>query len=261
MRYFDGPRPRIFGHRGASGTMPENTLPSFEAAIDAGAEILELDVHGTRDGRIVVFHDATLERTTDGSGPLQDRTLAELEALDAGHRFADAAGGHPFRGRGIRIPTLARFLEAFPDVPLNIEIKQADPPIEAEVIGILDRFGARDRTLLTAERLPLMERIRAAAPGQATGMSAEEVVEFLGRRTDPSYRPLGAALQVPPTFGDVTIVTEELVASARALGVEVHVWTINEEAEMERLLDLGVDGLMTDVPARAMSVLRRRRLR
>src|SRR3569832_2302903 len=111
MAWLDGPLPRLFAHRGSSGTTPENTLEAFAEGLRAGADRLELDVHRTRDGHIVVFHDDDLGRTTDATGPIRDRTLAELEKLDAGYHFPDAEGGHPFRGRGIRIPSLATLLE------------------------------------------------------------------------------------------------------------------------------------------------------
>jgi glycerophosphoryl diester phosphodiesterase len=257
----DGSPPRIFGHRGASGIAPENTMPAFEAAIEGGADRLELDVHASSDGHIVVFHDATLERTTNGKGPIGERTLAELLSLDAGYHFRAPDGSYPFRDRGVRIPTLAELLGAFPGIPLNVEVKQSEPAIEAEVLAVLDRFEARERTLLAAEVDSIMARIRAAAPEAKTGFSVGEIAEFLGRHRDPSYRPRGCALQVPPAFGDIIIITPDTIAAAHALGVEVHAWTINDEAEMERLLDLGVDGLITDYPARAAAVLRRRGLR
>ena len=192
------------------------------------------------------------------------RTLAELQRLDAGHGFTAPDGSHPFRGKGVRIPTLAALLAAHPDVPINVEIKQSEPPIEDAVVAVLDRFDARSRTLLAAEREPLLLRIRAAAPGVLSGSCAEEVAEFVDRlhsRRLAGWRLPGAALQVPPSYGDIDIVTAASVAAAHALGVEVHVWTINDEAEMEALLDLGVDALMTDFPERAMGVLRRRGLR
>lgn len=261
VRYLDGPRPRLFGHRGASAALPENTLPAFARALDDGADRLEMDVHATRDGHVVVLHDPTVDRTTDGAGEVRAMTLAELQKLDAGHHFRAADGSFPHRGQGIRVPTLEEVLAAFPEAPINIEVKQDEPAIEAEVLRVLDAAGARDRVLLTAERLPLMERLRAAAPDVTTGMSAEEVMEFLGRLGDATFRPRGAALQVPPSFGDLQIVTAATVAAAHAIGLEVHVWTINDEAEMERLLDLGVDGIMTDAPALGAAVLRRRGLR
>jgi glycerophosphoryl diester phosphodiesterase len=254
----------VFAHRGASGTHPENTLPAFAAGLAAGADRLELDVHATADGHVVVLHDPTLDRTTDASGPVKARTLAEVERADAGFRFRAGDGTHPYRGRGIRVPTLRALLAAHPDVPLNIEVKQADPPIVERVLADLDVFGARVRTLLAAEHHAIMERIRRTAPDVVTSASAAEVAEFVFRVREGrlgGYRPAAVALQVPPSLGDTAIVSSETVAAAHRLGVEIHVWTINDEREMERLLDLGVDGLVSDLPERVVAVCRRRGLR
>jgi glycerophosphoryl diester phosphodiesterase len=243
---------------------PENTLEAFAEGLRAGADRLELDVHATADGAVVVLHDETLDRTTDGRGPVNRVSLDALRRLDAGSRFEVPDGSHPFRGRGVRVPTLDALLAAFPDVPLNIEIKQEAPPIEPAVLAVLDRHRARERTLLAAEHGSIMERIRAAAPEMLTSFSAPEAAEFVGRVRDAQlggYRPSGVALQVPPTYGMIDIVTPEFVRVAHDLGLEVHVWTINTEAEMDALLDLGVDALMTDFPAVAAAVLRRRGLR
>jgi len=221
-------------------------------------------VHATADGVVVVLHDETLERTTDGTGPVRALPLAAVERLDAGFRFRAPDGTYPYRDRGLRVPTLTALLEAFPGVPLNIELKQQAPAIEAAVLATLDRFAARERVLLAAEDAAIMARIRAAAPDVVTSFSAAEVADFVYRLRDGrlgDYRPPGVALQVPPAFRDTAIVTAESVAAAHALGLEVHAWTINDEAEMERLLDLGVDGIMTDFPARGSAVLRRRGLR
>ena len=141
MNFLDGPRPRLFAHRGGALEGPENTLETFAAGLAAGADRLELDVHATSDGEIVVLHDADLGRTTDGRGPVRERTLSEVRALDAGARFGAEDGSRPFAGRGIRVPTLAEVLEAFPDVALNIEIKQESPRIERAVLDLFDRFG------------------------------------------------------------------------------------------------------------------------
>ena len=263
-RYLDGPRPRLFGHRGASGVVPENTLDAFAAGVHAGADHVELDVHATADGEIVILHDDVVDRTTDGSGPVRSFELTALRGLDAGYRFRAPDGTYPYRGRGLGIPTLAELLAALPDVPLNIEVKQAEPPIVAAVLAVLDRFGARERTLLAAEDGAIMTSIRAAAPDVLTSFSAPEVAEFVYRLRDgelAGYRPPGIALQVPPSFGDVQIITEASVGAAHELGLEIHAWTINDEVEMDRLLDLGVDALMTDFPARAAAVLRRRGVR
>ena len=217
-------------------------------------------MHATADGVVVAIHDDTVDRTTDGTGAVRTLSAAALAQLDAGSGFRAADGSRPYRGRGVHVPTLAALLEACPDVPLNIEIKQASPPIEAAVLATLDRFGARERTLLAAENGAIMQRIRAAAPDVVTSFAAPEVAEFLVRLRDGNlvgYRAPGIALQVPPAFQGTPIVTAESVAAAHTLGLEVHVWTINDEAEMERLLALGVDAIMTDFPARAAAVFRR----
>jgi glycerophosphoryl diester phosphodiesterase len=244
MRYLDGPRPRLFGHRGASGVAPENTLTSFQLALASGADRLELDVHATREGEVVVLHDPTVDRTTNGAGEVRALSFDELRRLDAG-------------APGIRVPTLAEVLESFPGVPLNIEIKQETPPIVPSVLAVIDRFDARGQVLLAAEGDAIMQRIRAEAPGVLTGFTAFEVMMFLQGMGDPAYRPPGFALQVPPSFQGIAVITSETVARAHALGLEVHAWTINDALEVERLLDLGVDGVMTDLPAMAKPVFAR----
>ena len=261
--YFSGPRPRLYGHRGAAGLAPENTLPSFQRAIADGAELLELDVHATRDGVVVVIHDPTLERTTDGSGSVRDLSFAELSRYDAGFRFG-SEGNYPFRGSGVQVPALQTLLDAFPTVPLNIEIKQADPPIESLVVSLLTENRALERVLLAAEEDTIMRRIRASAPKAATSFSFGEVKEFFERCFAgelAGYEPPGLALQIPTRFGDIELVTPETVSAAHRLGLEIHVWTINDEAQMERLLALGVDGLMSDFPGRLRRVVERLRAR
>jgi glycerophosphoryl diester phosphodiesterase len=252
MPYFDRPRPRVFGHRGAAGLAPENTLPSFALAAALGAGYLELDVHSTRDGTIVVIHDPSLERTTNGEGPVLDHTFAQLQALDAGYRFTSSGGHFPYRGQGVRIPALESVLRTFPAQAFNIEIKQEQPNIVGAVVDLLANTGTADRTLLAAEHDSIMQSIRAIA-GEciATGISTGEVVDFIGRvaRDDwDGYQPRGRALQIPPSYEGIELVTPATVAAAHRLGIEVHVWTINEPAEIERLLELGVDGVMSDLP-------------
>lgn len=259
MSYRSGQRPRVMGHRGAAGVAPENTLVSFRAAVDAGADVLEMDVHATRDGRIVVIHDPTVDRTTDGTGEVRGLTWDELQQLDASARFAPLPGeiAVPFTGPQ-RVPLFDEVLEAFPGGLFNVEIKQGEPALEEAVLAVIDRHQARSRVLLAAEHAVIARRIRAAAGDVLGGMSAEDVYGFLTALDDPAYVPPAFALQVPATFGDMAIVTEVTVARAHALGMEVHVWTIDDPTEMTRLLDLGVDGLITNVPHRAVAVVRAR---
>jgi glycerophosphoryl diester phosphodiesterase len=218
-------------------------------------------VHATADGHVVVLHDPTLDRTTDGIGPVTATTLAHVQGLDAGFHFVAPDGSRPYRGRGIRVPTLRELLAADPAAPLNIEIKQEDPPIVDRVLADLDAFGARERTLLAAEHHAIMERIRAAAPDMVTSASSAEVADFVFRLRDgqlDGWSSPAVALQVPPEYGGTVIVSGESVAAAHRLGLEVHVWTIDDESEITRLLDLGVDAIMSNFPARVAGVLRGR---
>jgi glycerophosphoryl diester phosphodiesterase len=255
--YFGKPRPRLFAHRGASGVAPENTMAAFLAGVAAGASHLEMDVHATRDGRIVVLHDDTVDRTTDAKGAVRNFEWAVLAQVDAGARFVDGSGATPFADRGIRIPLLAEVFEQFPDVALNVEVKQARPAIVADVVALVNRYRAADRVLLAAESQAIMSEIRRMYRGP-TGFSAEEVLDFYRRSIESDmkgYRPPGSALQVPPRHEGVEVVTEAFVAHAHRVNVEVHVWTINQPDEIRRLLALGVDGIMSDFPALAAEVM------
>jgi glycerophosphoryl diester phosphodiesterase len=261
--YFAPARPRVFGHRGAAGVAPENTLPSFALAAALGATYLELDVHPTADGEIVVLHDPSLERTTNGEGPISALSWTQVAALDAGYRFTHDGHTFPYRGQGVRIPTLRELMNEFPTHPVNIEIKQGGARVVDAVLAVLRGAASLDRVLLAAEHDEIMRTIRQAVDDRvATGMCVGEVVDFVGRvqRDEWSdYAAPGRALQIPPAHGGIDLVTPASIAAAHRLSVEVHVWTINQAAEIERLLDLGVDGVMSDLPGLAATAVRRRR--
>ncbi len=257
--YFAVALPHLFGHRGAAGEAPENTLPSFRRAWAAGLRYLETDGHATRDGEIVLCHDPSLERTTDGAGLVSEHSYAELEKLDAGYRFSPDGRSHPFRGTGVRILRLAELLEAFPDAHVNLEVKAADAEIAAEVVRCVRRAGAERRVLLAAEEGRVLDLLRALDPGTALGSSREDVIAFfsaLDGGTLASFPPRGHALQIPPSALGRDLATPEVVAAAVRLGLFVHVWTINDAQEMRRLLALGVHGLMSDHPERLVAAAR-----
>lgn len=259
-RYFEPQRPRLFAHRGAAGTHPENTMAAFRAAVEGGAHYLELDVWASRDGQILVHHDETLLRTCNDPRRLLDLNLAALLQLDAGATFTmDAGRTTPFRGRGIGIPTLTELLHAFPDTFCNIEIKQAQPPIEELVLATVQRAGAQERVLLAAEHDEIMRRLRPLAGAIPTSLSFGELTAFftwLLAGCPHGYQPPGAALQIPEYYGEMRLVTEQSLAAAHGVGLEMHVWTVNEPEAMRRLLDLGVDGVMSDFPELLLRVAR-----
>lgn len=260
--FFSGPLPRRFAHRGASGSAPENTLPAFEIAAEAEMDGFELDIHRTADGEIVVIHDPTLDRTTDGRGPVSQRSLSELKRLDAGYRFTpDDGRTYPWRGRGVSIPTLGEVCEAFPQMPLIVEIKQVDPALEEDLARLLQSSKAADRTLVFSLDQEPVDRYRELHPEQATGFGPDDVAEFLRRIGSASwegYRPAGVAFAVPVQWRGTQVVSAPFVEAAHRHGCEVFVWTVNDPREMRRLLDLGVDGLISDHPDRLARVVAER---
>ncbi len=255
--YFKPPTPHLFGHRGASGVCPENTLVAFESAREAGVRFLEMDCHATRDGEVVICHDARVDQTTDATGAICEYHWKDLAQLDAGYRFTPDGESFPFRGRGVRIPRLDEVLERFPDAHINLEVKQADPPITERVVDVLREHDAIERTLLAAEQEEVLSSIRALQPGTALGSSLADALAFYTARAEgrlDGFRPAGHALQVPPSFQGDPLCSREIVEDAHAVGLLVHVWTVNEPEEIRRLLDCGADGLMSDFPDRLVRV-------
>lgn len=245
-------RPMNMAHRGGSALAPENTMLAFQTALSLGADVIELDVHASADGELVVIHDETVDRTTDGQGLVSQMTLAELKKLDAGYRYTlDNGATFPYRGKGLQIPTLREVLEAFPDARVNIEIKQTDPPIEEALAALIRELNAEERVLVVAQDDGAIKRFRRLAHGVATGASTGEVRTFyLFQRAGLAslYRPVAHALQVPLRSGGTELVTPAFVEAAHKQGMQVHVWTINLPGDMRRLLDMGVDGIITDRP-------------
>ncbi|HEX2039377.1 MAG TPA: glycerophosphodiester phosphodiesterase [Acidimicrobiales bacterium] len=246
-----------YAHQGGAREGPSSTLVAMQRAVDAGAHALELDVHCTADGRLVVCHDSTVDRTTDGSGRIADLTLAEVRALDNAHWWRPGevvdhvSGPWPLRGQGHGIPTVEEVLEAFPGTYLNFDLKE--PGYEALLAAVLREHGRTEDVIVASFDDEVTARFREAAPEIGTSAATKETAEFFyGRR--PDAVPY-VALQVPPTYGDTVIVDAPFVEAAHEAGVAVHVWTIDEPAEMARLLALGVDGIMTDRPSVLASVL------
>jgi glycerophosphoryl diester phosphodiesterase len=246
----------VIAHRGASADAPENTLPAFALAVQQGADAFELDVRVTRDGAAVVIHDESLDRTTDLSGPVRARTLAELRAADAGYRFSrDRGRSFPFRGQDVRIPTLHEVLWAFPTMPVMIEVKE--PEVQEAARRVLLESGGAERCVVASEHAGALEVFRQAP--FSCGAAAAEISALyravLLRRPprECGYR----LLSVPLRWHGLPVPTRGFVRAARALGAPVHVWTVNDAATARRLWARGVAGIVTNVPA----VIRAARLR
>jgi glycerophosphoryl diester phosphodiesterase len=265
--FFDQPRLYVIAHQGGDGERPSNTMAAFEYAVALGVDVLEMDIHSTRDGVLVVIHDETVDRTTDGTGRVQDFTLAELQQLDAAYHWPtldDEEGrptdDFPYRGQGIRIPALEEVLRAFPDMPMTIEIKQRTPSIVEPLCALLRETGMTERALIASFHGETLREFRRICPEVATSAAQDEVLPFVILNLfalGDAYQPTAHALQVPETSSGIRVMQPLLVETARARNVAVHVWTVNEVKQMERMIALGVDGLITDYPARLMELLGR----
>lgn len=235
----------VIAHRGGGALRPEETLPAFEHALAVGADVLEFDVHLTADGAVVAMHDETVDRTTDGTGAIKDKTLAELRALDAGYWFTpDGGQTFPYRGTGIVVPTVDEILDAFPDSYYLIEIKGADPGLPDALLAALAAHAVADRVVIASFSTESIAAVRAKAPAIFTALSLEEMVEFNDRIADPTYVPPAKFVQ-PPWAAS----SQEVVDRAHALELKVHPWTVNTSNAMSSLIARGVDGIMTDDPA------------
>lgn len=247
--FFPTPPPRVIAHRGLAIDAPENTLLAFAKAIAAGVQHLETDVHVSADGKAIVSHDPRLTRVAGRDVAVEQLTVAELRRVDLGH------------GQGFT--TLAEALDAFPDARFNIDVKVAGV-VQATIDAIRDA-KAINRTLVTSFSDARRRATVAGLPGVATSAASATVVRLLAASTlrlrPAAARLLGEldAVQVPERWGALKIVTPRFLRMVQDAGVEVHVWTINAQADMERLLDLGVDGLVTDRADLAMELLSARR--
>lgn len=251
--YLTHERPLFFAHRGGAALAPENTLAAFANGLSFGADALELDVHLTRDGALVVCHDPTVDRTTDGAGPIAARTLGELRRLDAGYRFSpDDGRTFPFRGKGVTIPTLREVLTTFPDVRVNIDLKDADAACGEQLWRLAQELGAEDRILAGSFSDAGLAEFRRLTGGRvATSAAPNEVRRFMLAaltRITARLRPAYDALQVPETWRAIRVVSPTTLRAAHRLGLAVHVWTVDDRPTMDRLLAWGVDGLMSDRP-------------
>jgi glycerophosphoryl diester phosphodiesterase len=246
--FLDWPGPIPFAHQGAhrTGGPGENTMSAFEAAIEMGYRYIETDVHATADGVLVAVHDDTLDRVTDRSGEIGRMPWSEV-------RRARVAGAEP-------VPLLEDLLGLWPDVRVNIDPKH-DAAVEP-LVEAIRRTGAIDRVCIGAFSDRRLARVRALlGPRLCTSMGPRQVARLVAAsRGIPASRFTAACVQVPTRRGRVPLVTARFLDAAHVRGLPVHVWTINDSVQMGQLLELGVDGIMTDVPDVLKQVLDERSL-
>ena len=248
-------------HRGGEGQWPSNTLYAFQQALSLGMDALELDIHLSADGALIVRHDPVVETTSNGRGAICDLSLAEIKALDAGYTWtADGGRSYPFRGMGITIPTLEEVLQAFPDTWINIDIKPEEPAATIQLAEALRQYKHLERAVVGSFHERQLQLFRRLCPQVATAAGVNETRAFFGMSTlrlGGHYRPPVFAFQIPEYSGWLRVVTPRLIRDAHAHGIRVNIWTVNETEDMRRLIDWGVDGLITDYPERLLKLLGR----
>lgn len=250
--YFDGRGFEVIAHGAGQGLQPKNTLEAALMATQVGADIIEIDIHATRDGVLVLSHDDTVDDMTNGSGLIREMDFAQLQQLDAAQGFL-VEKNRPLVGRGIRIPALSAVFDALPAAHYIIEIKQPEPPIHDALCQLVRQRGMQNQVLVGSFFTEPLAAFRRACPEVATSMSQGEVTQLvLLEKIGLShlYDLPGVALQLPMTSGGITIVTDSFLAAMQARGVRVQIWTINSLDEMRALMAMGVDGIITDYPDR-----------
>ncbi len=247
----------VYAHRGAAAERPENTLPSFRRALELGADALETDVHLTADAEIVAAHDEDGARMTGVARALRSATLAEIQSWDAGHGFVDAQGERTFQDQGYRIPSLRELLTELPAVRLNIDLKTEEPALVERFIAIVREHDAEQRVIAASFFRATLEQLRRAGWRGQSSLSRPEFVRcwLLPRWLQRGNLPATRA-QIPTHAGPFRLANTRTLEKLRRLGLEVDYWTINAPAEARQLVALGVDGIMTDDPARIVPAVR-----
>ena len=262
---FFTPMPKVVAHRGDSAHYPENTLLAFTSAVSMQVDVIETDVHLSKDGEVVIWHDPTLDRNTDGSGRIEDHTLAELKGYDAGYTFTlDEGKTFPFRGKNIQLCTLVEALDCCPDQRFNVDLKTKSPQIVKAFIDIVRSHNAYNRIVAASFHLSNLKLLRELDPMIQTSITTVEVLPLLARQKLhmlPKNLKTKVIFQVPVRQWGVEVVTPSFVKMMHDRDAIIQVWTINEEEEMERLYRMGVDSVMTDKPALAIKVAKRLGLR
>ena len=255
----DEGRPLVMAHRGGGGLWPENTLYAFERAAEMGVDVIETEIHSTADNHLVFIHDETVDRTTNGTGKVNSLTLKELKEFDAGHNWtADGGRTFPFRGKGITVPTLEEVFTALPNIRINIDMKQINPPLAAQLCEMIHSFDMAKKVMVASFSTRALHDFRRICSEVATSASRREVTLFFFMNLiflGAAYGPPCHALQIPEYSSGLHVLTKRFLQTAHSSNLKVHVWTVNQVEDMKRLLELGVDGIITDYPDQLISLL------
>ena len=250
----------VIAHRGGRSLGPENTLYTFKRAVELGTDVLEMDLQTTSDGALVILHDREVHRTTNGKGAVASYTLSELKKLDAGFRWSpNNSRSYPLRNKGVTIPTLTEVFKAFPGTRINIEIKSSQVNTIQDLCRTIRDNRMSEKVMVACFDAGKLGEFRSVCPEVATSAGASEAAMFYWLQwahLESAYSPSAQALQIPEAYGDNRIATRRFLDAAHARNLRVHVWTINDIESMQRLIQLGVDGIMTDYPERLVKIIK-----
>ena len=253
--------PLVIAHQGGDEVWPGDTLFAYQNAAALGVDVLEMDIHISLDGVLVLMHDEKVDRTTDGTGEIETMTLAELKQLDAGYDWSpDEGQTFPFRGQGITVTTLEEVFQAFPEKHMTIEIKKSNASMVRPFCELIRKYEMQDKVLVASFYDDKIKEFRVECPEVATSSAKQETTVFVllsKAFLSGFYSPKFLSLQVPEESGGITVMTEAFVRAAHARGLAVEVWTINDKETMQKLISWGVDGIMTDRPDILMELVGR----
>lgn len=262
--FFNHNRPLVIAHQGGELLAPSNTMASFENAANMGVDVLETDIHITKDGHLVTIHDPSVDRTTNGKGNVADLTLAELQALDAGYHFKDLDGSYSFRGKGVYIPTVEEMFQRFDDMKIEIEIKDDNPPERIEEIApklwkLIEKYQMEEKIIIGSFDQKILQTFEKYAKGRvAITAGRQEVKSFVVFHKfflRNLYVPKVDAFQIPVEDSGFDLTDQRLIDGAHRLGMEIHYWTIDDPKTMEKLIDAGADGILTNRPDLLLKLL------
>lgn len=260
--------PLVVAHQGGDGIWPGDTLYAFEKAVEIGVDVLEMDAHITRDGAIVLMHDEEVDRTTEGTGLIENMTLDELKQLDAAYQWSNDGGKtFPYRGQGILVPTLEELFEKFPQMRYVIEIKLTQNPIDQPLCDLIRQYDMQDKVMVASFHDEVMQHFRETCPEIATSASRTEVRNFvllgkvfLSGFIAPKYQSIQPPYD-PKESLNIPIMTERFIREAHAKNIKVEPWTVDDPVLMKQYIEWGVDGIMTDRPDLMIEVLQELGLR
>ncbi|TFB24103.1 glycerophosphodiester phosphodiesterase [Filobacillus milosensis] len=262
--FYQQDRPLVIAHQGGEHLAPSSTLEAFKNAYNMGVDVLETDIHISKDGYLVAIHDSTVDRTTDGSGAVSDLTLKELKELDAGYYFEDEKGNYLHRGKGIQLVTVEELFKEFPDSRFLIEIKDTNPPqrideISQRLANLIEKNDKKHQVTVASFDHNIIERFKNYASKDVAVSAGEQEVrkfvithKFLMKNL---YKPSVDSMQLPLEASGYDLTTTDILEGAERMGLQIHYWTINDKETMKALIQKGADGIVTDRPDLMIEVL------